>query len=256
MSHELRTPLNAIGGHVQLLELGLHGPLTGDQRAALGRVQGAGRHLLGLIDDVLNYAKLESGTVEYALADVDLREVLAAAAPLVEPQRRAKGLAFAVALPETECRVWADRDKVAQVLLNLLSNAVKFTPEGGAITVRVTTPPDLPAVTVVEVADTGIGIPTGKLEAVFEPFVQVNASRARGHEGTGLGLTISRDLARGMGGDLTATSVEGAGSTFRLTLRRVVTAAGEPTDRRFRDERRDEAERRGDDRRDEHGRDK
>jgi signal transduction histidine kinase len=235
MSHELRTPLNAIGGYAQLMELGLHGPVTEEQRTALRRVQAAGRHLLGLINDVLNYAKIESGSVQYALAAVDLREVLAATTPLVEPQRLAKGLAFATRPPDAECLVWADRDKLVQVLLNLLSNAVKFTPAGGRVSLDVRVDGDMAVLTV---ADTGIGIPADRLDAVFAPFVQVDSRRARAYEGTGLGLTISRDLARGMGGDLTVTSEEGRGSTFALALRRADGDAGSPTERRFRAERR------------------
>jgi PAS domain S-box-containing protein len=235
MSHELRTPLNAIGGYAQLMEMGLHGPVTDDQRLALGRVQAAGRHLLGLINDVLNYAKLESGAVEYALAAVDLREVLAATAELVEPQRLAKRIAYAAELPAGEAPVWADRDKLVQVLLNLLSNAVKFTPAGGRVALDVRADGDMAVLTV---ADTGIGIPADRLDAVFAPFVQVDSRRARAYEGTGLGLTISRDLARGMGGDLTVTSEEGRGSTFSLALRRADGDAGSPTERRFRAERR------------------
>ena len=127
MSHELRTPLNAIGGYVQLIELGLHGPVTEDQRGALSRVQRAQHHLLGLINDVLNYAKIESGRVEYDVQPVDVREVITDVVPLVEPQMTAKGLAFDVRLPDGPCLVWADREKLGQVLVNLLSNATKFT---------------------------------------------------------------------------------------------------------------------------------
>jgi signal transduction histidine kinase len=241
MSHELRTPLNAIAGHVQLVEMGLHGPVTPAQGEALGRVQAAGRHLLGLINDVLNYAKLEAGRVEYDLREVDLGEVVEATAALIAPQRLAKGQRWTLRLPEApEARpvVWADRDKVGQVVLNLLSNAVKFTPEGGAITADVSAAGGAPDLVAVHIADTGIGIPADRTEAIFEPFVQVNATRARQHEGTGLGLTISRDLARGMGGDLTVTTTEGEGSTFHLLLRRVVTTEGDRTDRRFHDVRR------------------
>ena len=257
MSHELRTPLNAIGGYVQLVEMGLHGPVTDAQRDALGRVQRSQQHLLGLINDVLNYAKLEAGKVEYRVEAVELGEMLAEAAPMVEPQLEAKGLAFAVRRPDTPCLAWADRDKLRQILLNLLSNAVKFTPpvqgeaapapgQPGVVTVGVVTDPDAPEVVHVTVADTGVGIPADRLEAVFAPFVQVRAGVGRPAEGTGLGLAISRDLARGMGGDLAVASAPGAGSTFTLTLRRVVTADGDLTDRRTGDERRVEEERRGD----------
>jgi signal transduction histidine kinase len=141
MSHELRTPLNAIGGYVQLVELGVHGPVTDAQRGALARVQAAQRHLLGLITDILDYAKVEGGRVEYDVRPVDAREVVAAVGPLVEPLFRAKGLAYAARLPDAPVLVWADRERLAQVLVNLLANAAKFTdatpggapgPAGGA----------------------------------------------------------------------------------------------------------------------------
>ncbi len=239
MSHELRTPLNAIQGHVQLLELGIHGPLADAQREALGRVNRAQRHLLTIINDVLNYARLESGRLEYHMQPTDLREVVAAVAPMIMPQFAASGVTLEVRLGDDIGLgepVWADRDKLAQVLLNLLSNAVKFTPRGGHVTVEVasredgTTPPD---VTYVRVTDNGMGVPEDKLEAVFEPFVQANARLTRTEQGVGLGLAISRDLARGMGGDLRARSSLGAGATFTVELRRVSAdgsgAAGEPT---------------------------
>lgn len=240
MSHELRTPLNAIAGYVQLLDLELHGPVTVAQRDALSRVARAQQHLLGLINDVLNFAKLEAGQVEYEIESFDLRDALADAAPMVEPQRRAKGLDYDVEIPETECIVLADRDKTGQVLINLLSNAVKFTPSG-RVTVRVSAdaPPgdantdtntdpradirvhgDGHSMVRVEITDTGIGIPPDRYEAVFAPFVQVRAGVGRPAEGTGLGLAISRELARAMGGDLTVQSVVGGGSTFTLVLRR------------------------------------
>ncbi|MDF1505195.1 hybrid sensor histidine kinase/response regulator [Roseisolibacter sp. H3M3-2] len=224
MSHELRTPLNAIGGHTQLLEMELHGPLTPAQRGTLARIDRAQRHLLGLINDILNYAKLESGRVEYVMRAIPLADVVADVLPMVEPLVVARELtvdaAGAAPAPDGGPHVWADREKLAQVLLNLLSNAVKFTDVGGRIAVRCAQQGDAAALTV---ADTGVGIPADQLEAIFAPFVQV---RPRGQpyaekaEGTGLGLAISRDLARGMGGDLTVASVEGAGSEFTLTLRR------------------------------------
>jgi signal transduction histidine kinase len=225
MSHELRTPLNAIGGHVQLVEMGLHGPLTPAQAEALGRVQRAQRHLLGLINDVLNYARLESGRVEYDLRPVAVRDVVADVLPLIEPQLATKGLALEVLLPDAEppLLVRADAEKLRQVLLNLLSNAVKFTDAGGRVVVELTERGDgtAPADLVfLRVSDTGIGIPADQLETVFEPFVQVGRSYAQESGGTGLGLAISRDLARGMGGDLRARSVVGRGSSFTVALRR------------------------------------
>ncbi len=215
MSHELRTPLNAISGYIQILEMDIQGPLTQEQRDTLKRIDRAQRHLLRLINDLLNLSKLEAGGVDYFIEEVELYEVASAVAPMIEPQSLRKNLTLEIDVP-AGLKARGDRDKLEQILLNLLSNAVKFTPDGGRIQVvgrgagegRVT----------VSVVDTGVGIPADKLDAVFEPFVQVDAGRTRGAEGTGLGLAISRDLARGMSGDLTVTSEVGAGSTFTVSL--------------------------------------
>ena len=234
MSHELRTPLNAIQGYAQLLDLGLHGPVTEAQHAALARIDRAQRHLLGLVTDVLNFASLGAGRVEYDMQQVLVADVVADVLPMIEPQLAAKGLTVEVYLPEVgpagptgypPVPVWADREKLGQVFLNLLSNAIKFTPAGGRITVSLTAREDgseRPDVAYFRVADTGIGIPRDKLEAIFQPFVQVRTDYTRDAGGTGLGLAISRDLARGMGGDLRARSTEGRGSAFTVTLRRVL----------------------------------
>ncbi|GLC26911.1 hypothetical protein rosag_34240 [Roseisolibacter agri] len=215
MSHELRTPLNAIGGYAELMEMGIRGPVTPQQVEDLRRIQASQLHLLGLVNEVLNYARIETGTVRYQLTDVPLAAVVASVEPLVAPQLAAKGLAFAVALCDPAPVAHADREKVRQVLLNLLSNAVKFTDAPGRVEVACECGDDR---VLVHVRDTGIGIAREELERVFEPFVQVNASLTRTAEGTGLGLAISRDLARGMGGDLTARSTPGVGSTFTLAL--------------------------------------
>jgi len=255
MSHELRTPLNAIGGYVQLLEMEIHGPVTSEQRAALGRVQSAQQRLLGLITDILNHAKLESGRVEYDLRAVDVREVVAEVVPFIERQMAAKGLAFDVRMPDAPCLAWADREKLGQVLVNLLSNATKFTearhPATGApgrVTVDVAPWPGAagphgadaghPDELCVRVADTGRGIPRDKKDAIFEPFVQVRSGYAHATEGTGLGLAISRDLTRGMGGDLRVWSREDEGSTFTVVLRRVAATDDAPMDGRTEGERR------------------
>jgi signal transduction histidine kinase len=215
MSHELRTPLNAIGGYIDLIEMGIHGPVTEAQHDALGRVGRSQRHLLGLINDVLNLARIETGRVDYAIERVELGPVVNELAPMIQPQLGAKGLRYEVRLAADDIAFQGDREKVVQILLNLLSNAIKFTPDGGCIELRGAW--DREAVRV-EVRDNGIGIPTDKLDAIFEPFVQVRADRARTRDGAGLGLSISRDLARGMGGDLRVESVEHEGSTFVLTL--------------------------------------
>jgi signal transduction histidine kinase len=219
MSHELRTPLNAIAGYVQLVEMGIHGPVTDAQHEALARVDRSQRHLLRLINDVLNLARIEAGRVDYAVDDVPLSEVLDAVLPLVEPQMAEKGLALETRVPP-ELALRADGDKVQQIMINLLGNALKFTPAGGRVSVTAEPDPDRPMAVLVHVRDTGIGIPPEQLSSVFEPFVQVDTSRIRRTEGSGLGLAISRDLARGMGGDLRATSALGAGSTFTLCLPR------------------------------------
>jgi signal transduction histidine kinase len=223
MSHELRTPLNAIAGHVQLIEMGLHGPVTSTQREALARIGRAQARLLGLINDILNFARLESGRVEYDVRRTAVTDIVAEVAALMEPQVVARSLTLdttCVVRDDGATTVLADREKLAQVLINLLSNATKFTMPGGRIAIDVR--PHRPDASCVElrVSDTGVGIPTDKLQTVFEPFVQLGRRLASTTEGTGLGLAISRDLARGMGGDLTAESVVGEGSTFTLILPR------------------------------------
>ncbi|HEX5872496.1 MAG TPA: GAF domain-containing sensor histidine kinase, partial [Longimicrobium sp.] len=215
MSHELRTPLNAIGGYAELMEMGIRGPVTPEQREDLRRVQTSQRHLLGLINEVLNYAKLETGTVQYDIGPVRILDVLAGVEALVAPQAQAKELALAIVPCPPALAVCADAEKVRQILVNLLSNAVKFTDRGGRV--ELTCEPAGRNVHV-RVRDTGIGIPADQLERIFEPFVQVRADLTRTAEGTGLGLAISRDLARGMDGDLAAESTLGDGSTFTLTL--------------------------------------
>jgi len=220
MSHELRTPLNAIGGYAQLLEGGVYGPISPSQQDALTRIARSQRHLLGLINDVLNLARIETGRLEYSVESIPLNDVMAELAPMIEPQLAAKKLTFDVVRLDTPVVVRADRDKLVQVLLNLLSNAVKFTAAGGRITVRTRSSQDDADDVIVEVEDTGRGIPAEKVEAIFEPFVQVRGASSQATEGTGLGLAISRNLARGMGGELTAASEVGRGSTFFLRLAR------------------------------------
>jgi len=215
MSHELRTPLNAIAGYAELLELGVHGPVADAQRADLARIQQSQRHLLGLINQVLNYTRVEAGAVRYDVEAVPLREVLATCEALTRPQVRSRALSFQLAACDSALEVRADREKLQQIVLNLFTNAIKFTEKGGRVTVRCAA--SAPNVQVV-VEDTGRGIAPEQLERVFEPFVQVDAGLTRAHEGVGLGLAISRDLARGMGGDLTVRSTLGSGSAFTLTL--------------------------------------
>ena len=213
MSHELRTPLNAIGGYTQLLELGIHGPINAAQRAALARIRNSETHLLGLIEDVLNFAKIEAGRVTFDLKPVDAATLMEGVHALVEPQMREKGLRYEPAL-SPGAKLTTDVEKARQILLNLLSNAVKFTPSGGTIRVEFGVRPGWVDIGVI---DTGIGIARDTVDAVFEPFVQVR-TYSSGQGGTGLGLAISRDLAQAMGGELAVQSTPGKGSTFTLSL--------------------------------------
>jgi signal transduction histidine kinase len=217
MSHELRTPLNAIGGYVEVLEMGIQGPVTEAQRASLAAITRSQSHLLRLINEVLNLARIESGRVDYDLEVVALRGVVDAVFPMVEPQLAARGVRCDVNV-SAETAAYADRGKVQQIVLNLLSNATKFTALGGRVTVDAFADPGRADRVYLRVSDTGVGISEDRLEHIFEPFVQVDISRARRAQGTGLGLAISRDLARGMGGDLRVRSVAGVGSSFTLTL--------------------------------------
>jgi signal transduction histidine kinase len=204
MSHELRTPLNAISGYVELLEMGLRGTVSDAQREDLRRIQQNQRLLLALINDVLNFAKLEAGHVEFEMSHVSVDESLRAMEGLVMPQ-----------LIDRSLGVFVDREKLQQVVLNLLANAIKYTANNGAIQLSATDSGDF---VLIQVRDTGRGIPADKFEHIFEPFVRIDTGYSRPTEGTGLGLAISRDLARAMGGDLTVVSVVSEGSTFTLKL--------------------------------------
>src|SRR6478672_6788331 len=218
MSHELRTPLNAIGGYADLMEMGIRGPVTPEQHEDLHRIQRSQRHLLGLINGVLNYARVEGGHAHYELSSVQVDELLATCEALVAPQARAKQVALTFEGCSTDITVRADGEKVRQVVLNLLSNAVKFTEPGGRVELTCSCETTKSAPVKISVHDTGSGIPTSQLERIFQPFVQLDARLTRPRDGTGLGLAISRDLARGMGGDLTVESTPNAGSTFTLAL--------------------------------------
>jgi PAS domain S-box-containing protein len=217
MSHELRTPLNAIAGYSELLKLELRGPITQEQRDDLDRIDRSQRHLLSLINDVLNFAKIEAGHVAVATTPMGLSEVMQSLREFVEPQLREKGLHFTMDDDIPEAEACGDPDKVRQILINLRSNAIKYTPRGGHISLECEEKGENICISV---EDDGAGIPADKLDAIFEPFVQVNRDYSSQHEGTGLGLAISRDLARRMGGDLTVESELGKGSRFTLTLPR------------------------------------
>jgi signal transduction histidine kinase len=217
MSHELRTPLNAIAGYVELLEMGLRGAVSDAQRDDLRRIQQNQRLLLALINDVLNFAKLEAGHVEFETSNVSVHEVLSAMESLVMPQLMGRSLSYEYKPANPKLTVFGDREKLQQVVLNLLANAIKYTGNHGKIELSTSEAGDC---VLIHVRDTGRGIPADKFETIFEPFVRIDTGYSRPTEGTGLGLAISRDLARAMGGDLTVASTLGKGSTFTLKLPR------------------------------------
>jgi signal transduction histidine kinase len=195
----------------------IQGPLSDAQRDALERVTRNQRHLLALINDILNFARIEKGQITVDLGPVAVHEIVASLEALVAPQLRTKALDYVVTEVDPTLTLRTDGEKVRQILLNLLSNAAKFTPAGGRVTLTVGC--DAAQVRIA-VHDTGSGIPADRLDEIFEPFVQIERSLARSHEGAGLGLAISRELARALGGELAVASELGAGSTFTLVLPR------------------------------------
>ncbi|HEX5972829.1 MAG TPA: HAMP domain-containing sensor histidine kinase [Gemmatimonadaceae bacterium] len=220
MGHELRTPLNAISGYVQLLSTGVYGPVNPAQVDALARVDRAQRHLQQLVRDLTDLVRVESGYLNLETTEIDVADLAADLESMVGPQARAKNIDLVFG-GCGERRVVADRARLMQILLNLLSNAIKFTPEGGSI--RLDCPSRdgsvlMESTAFLRVRDTGPGIARDKQATIFEPFVQVEASGGRAAEGVGLGLTISRHLARAMEGDLRVRSELGAGSSFTLSL--------------------------------------
>jgi signal transduction histidine kinase len=217
MSHELRTPLNAIGGYAQLLTMGIHGPLNEGQRNALERIDRNQTHLLTLITDLLSFARIDAGRVQYDIHDVELHDTLANLEPLIAPQLQSRDLVFAYRPCPAGLYVRADSDRLSQILLNLLGNAIKYTPDGGAVSLNCEFDEDTVRI---HVRDTGSGIPADRLTYIFEPFVQGERALNRPHEGVGLGLAISRELAAAMHGELSVSSEVGRGSTFTLALPR------------------------------------
>jgi PAS domain S-box-containing protein len=217
VSHELRTPLAAIGGYAELLALGVRGPLTESQRVDAQRILEAQSHILRLVDDLVGYAKLESGRLRFDITDVILADAIKGMVSLVHPQAAAKQIELAVERCDGHIVIRADEERLRQIVLNLLANALKFTPRGGRVTIATSLSADIVEIVI---RDTGVGIPAEKLEAVFEPYVQLDATRDARMTGWGLGLAISRDMARAMGGDLSATSTPGEGAAFALRLPR------------------------------------
>jgi signal transduction histidine kinase len=221
MSHELRTPLNAIGGYVQLIEDGIRGPTTPEQRKDLGRIRRSQKHLLSVIDNVLGYLKLGAGRVSYTIRNVPLEEIVTNVEDITRPLIESKDLTYERRAPTEHLLARADQEKVQQIVLNLLSNAIKFTDGGGRVTLEWMA---LDSTVLTRVQDSGCGIAPDRLANVFEPFVQVDSSRTRPQGGTGLGLSISRDFALGMGGQLLVESKLGQGSTFTLVLPQAASA--------------------------------
>ncbi|HEY7394531.1 MAG TPA: CHASE3 domain-containing protein [Gemmatimonadaceae bacterium] len=226
MSHELRTPLNAIAGYADLLSMGVRGPVSESQLQDLSRIKKSSLHLLSLINEILNLARIEAGRVDVHMTDVSAQAMLEDVAGLVVPQMQSKSLTCTVDPCDPSLGIHTDSEKARQILLNLLTNAYKFTDRGGRVNISCSSTSTLgqdgmtPVRQVsIRVTDSGRGIPADKLVAIFEPFVQIDRRQTpEPDQGLGLGLAISRDLARTMGGDLTVESTPGKGSTFILNL--------------------------------------
>jgi PAS domain S-box-containing protein len=214
MSHELRTPLNSIIGFTGILRQGLAGPMNDEQKKQLGMVHSSARHLLGLINDLLDLSRIESGKMELFAEDFAVTDLIGEIAQSLAPQVQQKHLRFETSIDQPDLRMRTDRKKCFQILLNLANNAVKFT-EAGRVAVKVSSTPDTIQF---DVTDTGIGIKDENLSHLFEAFRQVDGSARRVYEGTGLGLYLSKQLAKMLGGTITVESEFGMGSRFTLVL--------------------------------------
>jgi signal transduction histidine kinase len=215
MSHETRQPLNASLAFLQLLEMGTYGTLSEEQHVALDKVKRNQQQLLSIITDILTFARLEAGRVSLQTQALRAADILHDLPAAVEPQIMSHSLTLDIETCDPALRLFADPDRIHQICVNLLTNAIRATGPGGRIGVRCVGAGD---VVRIEVSDTGVGVPGDKLDRIFEPFVQLDRALNRPKEGVGLGLAISRDLARAMSGDLSARSVVGQGSVFTLTL--------------------------------------
>jgi PAS domain S-box-containing protein len=218
MSHELRTPLNAIIGFTGTLLMRLPGPLTADQEQQLGTVQGSAKHLLSLINDLLDLAKIESGKVELKFESVVCQSVIQEVATSLRPLAETKGLGFEIKVPPTDLIVRTDHRALSQIIINLTNNAIKFTEQGSVRLELGQRQEDGQLLTAISVMDTGIGIRPEDQGKLFHAFTQAETSSRRRHEGTGLGLYLSQKLAELLGGQVTCQSEYGKGSTFRLVL--------------------------------------
>jgi signal transduction histidine kinase len=215
LSHEFRTPLHAVSGYLEILQQNIHGGLTKEQRRDVERIHQAQEHLMALVNMILDFAKLEAGPIELSMAEIPIEETLIGAEALVFPQFAKKRITYTHRAGDPTLTVFADRDKVQQIVVNLLANAMKFTPTDGSVELDWRIEDES---LIVRVRDTGPGIPPDKIDQIFEPFVQLRSPGSVPTGGTGLGLPISRDLARAMGGNVAATSTFGVGSMFTLTL--------------------------------------
>jgi signal transduction histidine kinase len=216
MSHELMTPLNAIGGYVTLLEMGLRGPVNSEQLLDLERIRQNQIHLLTLISEMLTFARSDHARLEYHCAAMSAEAAVREVADMLGGAVEERHQVLVRPAAGTDTLLWADPERVRQILLNLVMNAVKYaTATTGRITLTVRSTSDL---VFIHVADNGPGIPAEKLQAIFDPFVQLASGLADRRGGVGLGLAISRDLARGMNGELTVSSTPGVGSRFTLEL--------------------------------------
>jgi signal transduction histidine kinase len=234
MSHEIRTPINAMMGYAELLQMGIAGPVTAAQATQLSRIRASGEHLTSMIGEILDLSKIEAGRMGVEPAVGVVGDVAEAALGLVRPAATTKGVDLDTRLQGTPRTTYVgDPQRVQQILSNLLGNAVKFTPAGGSVSIccgsalqTITTGERFtPPWATITVQDTGVGIAPNDLERIFQPFVQVDGGYTRSHGGTGLGLTISRNLAQMMGGDITVESVLGEGSRFTVWLPTPVTNA-------------------------------
>lgn len=239
MSHELRTPLNAIFGMTEGLQEGTFGPISEEQRHALRTVEISSSHLLALINDILDLAKIESGRLELQVASTTVASLCRSSLALIQPQATQKHIQLEVKLPPRLPDLWVDERRIRQVLINLLTNAVKFTPDGGSVTLSANCPQcpgvshdtDLPTQNhlQISVTDTGIGIAPDQFKTLFQPFIQIDSALNRQYAGTGLGLALTKRIVERHGGHVGVTSEEGAGSRFTINLPCIV-ATGSSTE--------------------------
>jgi len=214
MSHELRTPLNSIIGFTGIIAQGLAGPLTGEQAKQLDMVQNSARHLLALINDVLDISKIEAGQLEIYAGPFDLPQAIQKTVATVSPLAQKKGIALRFEISPEVGQMLGDQRRTEQILLNLLGNAIKFTDQG-EVTVRCRRQREW---LITSIHDTGIGVDAQQQQSIFEPFRQVDTGLARKREGTGLGLSICKRLVERLGGSISVESALGRGSTFTVQL--------------------------------------